>query len=297
MTTAPASPGLTGATRVTPDAFIVSLAGSHRRRRSASAQLGHLGIPHVFCDAIDGDDARSVYAAFDCGDMTLPRLYLHRDKPISPRELACSLSHFRAIRAAIEAGRRAAWILEDDVDFLCRDASVFSRVLAAAPEDAAYIQFQVVPPDTIDALHDRFMATGALYQRKRRLNPFQFSDPALAAFTCHGAVAYFLTEFGMRNIASRFLPDGRVRFPCAMAEVATNMGLVADKLVYWGATDEQHHGYVVSVPLVSTDAIDSYLHTDHLPEHRVARERAIAIYQRQTGVNGPSSDPVSPRLP
>lgn len=271
--------------RVIP-AYVVSLPSAERRRSKTRETLGRLGIPHRFVDAIDGGDEAVLDAAFVCSESDADRCYIPRPRAVSPRELACALSHCRAVRAAHDAALDAALVVEDDVDFLCRDARALWHVVDRLPADAAYLQLQIVPPPTIDALQRRLADHGELFARKRRSPPCAFADPELAAETCHGAAAYVITRAGMENVRKRFTGDGAVVFPCSRGEVASNMALVADKFVYWAATSDVTHGYVCTVPLCATDAIDSYLHEDHLPEHRVAREKSAAAFETCSGLLG-----------
>ena len=258
--------------------FVVSLRTAIRRRRLVSEMLKGMGMRFTFIDAIDGDDASAVGADFACRETTADRNYIHRSKPITARELACSLSHIRAIKAASAVASQRALIVEDDVDFLCRDPMVLARLAQVAPSDAAYLQLQVASSATIEALHARYLSSGALYERKKRSPPYAFTDPALSAFTCHGTAAYIVTLAGMKNLLGRVLPDDRFLFPCKAAEVSSNKALVSDKLVYWAATNEHCHGYAIRAPVATTSAVDSYLHKDHVTNHRRAREAAISIF-------------------
>jgi len=85
---------------------VISTRKSERRRSRLEQELSERRIRHRFIDAIDGDDVAAVRAAFVCDLGFVPKIDAPRTRPLSSRELACTLSHMLAIRRAHDMGLR-----------------------------------------------------------------------------------------------------------------------------------------------------------------------------------------------
>src|SRR5450631_2182133 len=129
--------------------YVVNMKKSERRRLRMEQQLSERCIRHRFIDAFDGDDPAAVRAGFVCDTNTSPRIYTSRNNPVTSGELACTLSHLRAIRLAHEMDLQHVIICEDDLDIGDVGAEEIADNLAAAPADAAYIQLCILPAATI----------------------------------------------------------------------------------------------------------------------------------------------------
>ena len=87
---------------------VISTRKSERRRSRLEQELSERRIRHRFIDAIDGDDVAAVRAAFVCDLGFVPKIDAPRTRPLSSRELACTLSHMlvlRRIQRVQEGGR------------------------------------------------------------------------------------------------------------------------------------------------------------------------------------------------
>jgi GR25 family glycosyltransferase involved in LPS biosynthesis len=274
-----------------PRAFIVSLAASSDRRARVTEQLSAAGIDFEFVDAIDGRDEEAVRRSYVCDTSADERFYVGRDVPISTFELACSLSHLRAVRRAYEGDLDRAFIVEDDVIALDGEGELLAQVLRLLPPGAAYVQFALTPAALITTLSSVYRQTGQIFLKKTRRPPTGFADDRFAQFGCHCAAAYLMTRAGLAQVCDRsFTSDRLVKFPCADEEVASNVGLVADRLIFWAAAGAQYPGYACAIPLFATEAAASLLHGDHVHWHKEARKAAEGEYalisNRQGGPHG-----------
>jgi GR25 family glycosyltransferase involved in LPS biosynthesis len=250
---------------------VINMWTSERRRLRMQQQLSERRIRHRFIDAIDGDDAAAVGAAFVCDPDFVPKIYAPRERPISSRELACTLSHMRAIRRAHDMGLREVVICEDDIEIGDVDAGEIDGILAAMPADAAYIQLCTLPATTVRELAKYYIETCQLFAKKSNDQPIRFAEKFLANLGCHSTAAYIVTATGMRNICDRFFDSSRVLFPCHEDEINSNVGLQADRFVYQAAADEQHPGYACCAPTFLIEGVDSLLHPHHVGWHWEAR--------------------------
>ncbi|MCF8496030.1 MAG: glycosyltransferase family 25 protein [Alphaproteobacteria bacterium] len=91
--------------------FVISLSGETSRRESVKTQLGRLGIPFEFFDAVDGRgmDVKT-HPAYDG-----PRRIRCFGKHLTGGELGCLLSHKALYETILENNLDLALILEDDV--------------------------------------------------------------------------------------------------------------------------------------------------------------------------------------
>jgi hypothetical protein len=248
--------------------------GSLRAEISVTLQALEQRIRYRFIDAIDGDDLAAVRAAFVYDLGLVPKIDAPRTRPLSNRELACTLSHMLAIRRAHDMGLRQVMICEDDIEIGDVDAGEIVSIRAAMPTDAAYLQLCILGAATVRGLAEYYMETGQLFAKKRNDDPTRFSETLLTNLRCHSVAAYIVTTAGMRNSCDRFFDGSRVLFPGHEDEINSNVGLIADRFVYQAAADERHPGYACCAPTFLEEGVDSLLHPDHLEQHREARRTA-----------------------
>jgi glycosyl transferase family 25 len=89
--------------------YVISLPEAGSRRAFMTAQLDAPGMPEWrFVDAIRGNDLR---------EEEIERVYDSRRAkvPLTPSQIACTLSHKKALTTFLEEGYDVAFILEDDV--------------------------------------------------------------------------------------------------------------------------------------------------------------------------------------
>ena len=262
--------------------YVISLKRSRNRREKLKLTLDTMNVDYSFVDAVDGYDLNLLDAACAFSEEhestnfeTRPSL-----KPITPFEIACTLSHIKAIHSASLEKQSGALILEDDADFLCTDFFLLSQILNLAPENASYIQIQLLPAVAIDNLFFRFQDEKTFFEKKLRSPSVSFAASKLKHVQCHGTTAYFITNSGINNILNQVLSDGRIQFPCSREQAFLNRNLLADRYIYWAASDDHCSGYALRIPLITTSAVDSYLHEGHVADQKQARLSAIKIYNQ-----------------
>jgi len=256
------------------DFFVINVKKSERRRMRMEQQLSERGMRHRFIEAVDGDDTSAVRAAFLCDTSLGSTIFTHRTNPVTSRELACTLSHLRAVRLAHEEGRDRVIILEDDLEIGDVEASEIAAILSAAPSDAAYIQLCVLPAATVRGLTELYFDTQQLFARKKDNEPTRFANESVKDLYCHSTAAYLVTAGGMKNICENFFAGSVARFPCDEVQVSHNVGLAADRFVYQTAVGNGYHRYAYCIPTFILEGVDSMLHPHHVSGHFDARNVA-----------------------
>jgi GR25 family glycosyltransferase involved in LPS biosynthesis len=256
------------------DFYVVNLKQSERRRLRMEQQLSERRIRYRFVEAVDGDDIAAVRAAFVCHSGGAPRIYTPRKKPITSRELACTLSHMLAIRQAHDGGLRQALVCEDDLEIGDVDAGEMADILTAMPGDAGYVQLCILPAASVRGLARYHLDTRELFARKKSDQPTRFAEQAVLDLSCHSTGAYIITAAGMRNVCDGFFEGPAVRFPCDEQEISSNVGLAADRFVFQAAANERHPGYAFCIPTFLLEGAESLIHPEHVGDHAQARDVA-----------------------
>jgi len=256
------------------DVQVISMVSSPQRRTTIADHLSAVGLPFRFFDAVDGR-AGGVAQHFVCRPDFPLRAYTYRDRPVDAGELACTLSHMRAIRRAWAQGVRGPMVILEDDALLCGPLDILSAILERAPKDAAYVQLALTPTATITQLAEYAQQGGGLFTPKCGPITVQLPDTTAG---CHCTAGYIITPIGMRAIAEMWFEGDCAIFPCAEAELAHNVALVADRLLYQAAVSQGGVGYVCNVPLVTTTAQESTLHPDHGAWHAEARDAALSWF-------------------
>lgn len=255
----------------------VSLARSAGRRARFAARMRVAGIAFDFVDAIDGDDEAAVRGSYVCDPDREPSVYDHRPVPISGREIACALSHMKAVREAHVKGFDRALICEDDLELWDVTAAEIAEILERLPDDAGYLQLCVTPERSMRRLAEYHAETGRLFACKAPDSPTRMDLPYFHGFPYHCATAYVVTAAGAAALSRRYFAGDKIVFPCKPETMNTNAALLADRLVYRACTDHATKGYVYCIPTVTYEAMDSLLHPDHLKVHLTTKFAALKL--------------------
>lgn len=90
----------------------INLPRSGERRQSILAQAEKFGIDLQIVDAVDGKDI--VVQEMDCYDLNTRRRYFYTD--LTSNEVACVLSHRKALKLFLDSGADYVVIVEDDAE-------------------------------------------------------------------------------------------------------------------------------------------------------------------------------------
>lgn len=100
----------------------INLPRAEERRRTVSAQAARVGIEVQFVEAIAGKDLPAEVAEYD-----RKKRFATFNYDLMPNEIACILSHKKAMRVFLESGAEYGVIMEDD--------AVFADNIAAAVQE------------------------------------------------------------------------------------------------------------------------------------------------------------------
>ena len=95
-----------------PPLFVINLAAQQKRRQCICAQLDRLLVLYTMIDAVGAEDISA---------QELPKIYsskqarLYVGRTLSLPEIACYLSHLKAMQAIIDSGAAYGVVIEDDV--------------------------------------------------------------------------------------------------------------------------------------------------------------------------------------
>ncbi len=114
---------MTAVSSLIPPIFVINLATEIEKRSRMQKQLEKLPVRHEFIEAICSDDltARDLKRVYD---EDKAKIYVGRR--LARREIACYLSHLKAMRYICEENIPQAIILEDDV-FISEDITFFFK--------------------------------------------------------------------------------------------------------------------------------------------------------------------------
>lgn len=252
----------------------VSLVRSNDRRERFATRMLAAGIDFEFVDAVDGDNEALLRSSYVCDAETAVTVYDHRERTLSGREIACTLSHMRAVREAHIRGFDYALICEDDLEMGQVTAAEFAGIIEQMPADAGYVQLCVTPERSMRRLADYYLETGRMFACKSMETPIRLQDPYFDGFSVHCATAYIVTSAGAAALTHRHFIDDKIVFNCREETIDTNAGLLADRYVYRACTNQSTRGYVHCIPTVTYEALDSLLHPDHLGGHLETKRAA-----------------------
>ena len=92
--------------------FCINLRSATERRAAVEEQARRLGIEVQFVEAVVGKELPAEVSAYDKRDRARTHTY-----DLSPNEIACTLSHIKAMEAFLASGAEYAVIMEDDIIF------------------------------------------------------------------------------------------------------------------------------------------------------------------------------------
>jgi glycosyl transferase, family 25 len=110
--------------------LVINMLRAHERRAHMVAELGRLGIRYEFFEAIDGDSLDDRQIRRIAGAGFSQALGLRMSKAL----IACTLSHYGALRTMVDRGIPLGIIFEDDAQCL-DDFTERVREALAAPAD------------------------------------------------------------------------------------------------------------------------------------------------------------------
>ncbi len=264
--------------------LVISLQKSIERRSRLEARMFNAGIAFNYVEAVDGDDEASLHELYLCDSDSEKWIYKHRSTSIiTDREIACTLSHMKAVCQAYANGYAFTLICEDDVELLDGvTANEIEKILKQLPNDASYLQLCVTPERSVRQLAEFTSQTGQLYATKSSNSPTCMDAPFFDNYPIHCATAYVVTIKGAANLSNNFFTNKKTIFPCDPATLKTNVALVADQFVYRACTNKDTKGYVYCVPILTYEALDSLLHSDHLDRHRATKITAMELRSKLT---------------
>jgi hypothetical protein len=161
------------------------------RNKSIQNQCKKLSLQPTRIPGVNGSEIQNIHSGM-VGNIKFENEYRNfTSKKLSQNELACTLSHLKAIQFAYEMNEPYVLIVEDDV-FLGTSALwkyKLSTILKSLPVDAGIL--------TIYSCNHFFPGLTQKYKIKSR--PVDR--------LCGGCVAYVVTRLGMRDILSKVLVD------------------------------------------------------------------------------------------
>lgn len=104
---------------------ILSLLKDVERRRFCEREFARLGLHHVFCDAISGDQLNSSELRHYY-DAEMNRIKFKR--PLSRNEVACTLGHRQIWQEIADSQDHVSVVLEDDATFVRDPRSFFDEL-------------------------------------------------------------------------------------------------------------------------------------------------------------------------
>ena len=181
-------------------------------------------------------------------DISVPQ-----NQSASRAEMACTLSHIKAMRTAYQAGEAGVLVMEDDIHPTYRERweHTLKDIVQMKPADA-----QCVTLFCINA-----KVTMSLWKLPQWFVPLRKDH--------WGAGCYYVSREGMACVLNTYIRDERICLPPSSSQ------LIADQ----GALYPLMRTYHYTRPLFINECADSYIHPHHLPGHR-QNHRLIQRYFR-----------------
>lgn len=110
-------------------AYVISLPTATSRRERITAMLDGIGAGFVVVDAVSGAEIVGDLGRY-CPDTYCPRFF----REMRPNEIACSVSHRKALLSFLADGGEHGLFLEDDAEISCRDHRRLRALVADMPE-------------------------------------------------------------------------------------------------------------------------------------------------------------------
>jgi GR25 family glycosyltransferase involved in LPS biosynthesis len=229
-----------------PPVYWINLERSAGRRERMLARFAGRGIRHRRVAGVDGCDAALV-----------SRIIRSRAK--SSANAACIASHLRAIEQACADGHETFLIMEDDVTFEPYDAwpGGYRAILAELPAAFGALALSIAEsPRHLDAL---FAREGLVQPLRER--------------SYWSAGAYVMTRAGADYLLGRYRRKGGY-------DVTSFAGHqhAYEVVMRTLQASRSARPFLSRIPLFLFEGEDSEIHTDHLGEHRRARDYLRAHY-------------------
>lgn len=221
--------------------FYINLERHKTRREFIESQLLK---NNIYATRIEGVDGRNV----------LPRV-ICSDSKITPYEIACTLSHLKAIITAYSEGDESAIIFEDDVSFQLVPYwdTTISQLVETAPSDWEILHLS----NYMFPLHE----TPQLQFKKYNKN-----------FSCCG---YIINRKGMKKIIDKMVQGDVISLD------HKSINPVADELIYRLVDGCYIPNRVFFIPYNDTGKMDSTIHKDHTKFHRDSVNRVLQSYLKK----------------
>ena len=229
-----------------PPVYWINLERSAGRRQRMLERFAARGIRHTRVAAFDGRDEAAVARAI-------------RSRANSALNAACIASHLLAMEQALAHGHDRFLVMEDDVTFEPYDAwpGGYAAIAAELPAEFSALALCIAElPRHLDAL---FARRGLVQPLRRR--------------SYWSAGAYVMTRAGADFLLSRYRRNGGY-------DVSAFTGHPhAYEVIMRTLQGAPVPGpFLARIPLFLFEGDDSEIHSDHLDEHRLARDYLRAHY-------------------
>lgn len=221
--------------------YYINLKRSPDRNIYMKSQLKKYNLFGKRIDAIDGNEINMHDGNFKLNDNMFID-YTNKYNNCSIYELACTLSHLKAIHTAYIDNNDYALILEDDASFALLPFWNFtlSDIMKNAPSDWTIIS----------------------------LFGFECTDPKdiYVSFTdkkCYSCVAYIINKKGMLNVLRDIINSQLIILDPKLMDLNSKY-IVADVLLYYRSKGTYNYVENPTIyPYNNTKMMDSTIHTDH----------------------------------
>lgn len=156
--------------------FYINLTRSNDRREKLEKTLNENGLKFTRIEAIDGNDL----------DIDLIKSQYHVNSKLNKYEIACALSHYKALEEIKSKKYDIALILEDDCNF-------------------EYMQYKTLPLSELVKIKDNWetIQIAGIYSKKRFFEMISLQEELLANNDA-GAMAYLINQKGIDKILKHF---------------------------------------------------------------------------------------------
>lgn len=186
------------------DTYIINLKGSDTRLSEITQKLRAQEIPFNRIEAIDGRN----YSPFEFPGYSSKRSINRHGRNLTGGEIACYLSHIKALKAFVDSGKQLALILEDDASFAPDFKSQLDQICDAIHKSTNW--------DVINLVQFRQDWQKSWKHTTKNTISKAFYFPMLATanlWSREGALAFINSKFG-RTVSGPF--DTELRSFCAL---------------------------------------------------------------------------------
>jgi GR25 family glycosyltransferase involved in LPS biosynthesis len=182
--------------------------------------------------------------------------YIIPENKRTNNELACTISHVKAILQAYTDNTDYALIMEDDICLALVDkwSTSMNEIIKNAPSDWEILQLSVSPPKIIKLLHN--------------INS-NYTPWKQGYYSC---LCYIINKKGMHKIKKRTVINNRLQLP-------NNCNLVADDFIY-----KTCHTYTYTYPLFVFSANNSIIMNNRTINYLQRIKQLILSYYNMTDI-------------